>query len=505
MNESRENNPQQANDPLRWVFGGLATGLALFILYIFGSPRKQQNPLERETGLPLQKPAQPAPTHPAIQPASAPTTKTTPTPPLKSDPPGVDLDYKAATWSSTTKYLVGVALFLSLLALIYISRNVIPLVIFGALIAFTVQPIIKTFQKQLRLKRGFAISLTYLLVLLLIFLIPLILIPSIINVIDLVSQIDFQASIQDITSRTVAFHQQVSSIQFIGPVLDSIFSPLIESLQKVTAEQPQEALNLNIAYDELVTRLASTLGVLVKAGGAVVSAFVAVFFSLFISIYLSFDSYKMRAIIPRLMPPDHSQEIQDLITRIGKIWDSFLRGQITLMIFIGVVVWLGAVILGLPQPVFFGFLSGALEMIPSLGPLLAFIPAVTVALIFGSSNFAISNITFALLVAFFYLLVQFLENQFVVPRILGEAVDLHPLVVLVGALAAGSQFGVLGIFLAAPMIASGKEVFLFLYDKILETPPKPAPVEEKSLWINVKAFAARSREAVIRPFRRFML
>ena len=144
-------------------------------------------------------------------------------------------------------------------------------------------------------------------------------------------------------------------------------------------------------------------------------------------------------------------------------------------------------------------------MIPSLGPLLAFIPAVAVALIFGSTHFAVSNITFALLVAIFYLLVQFLENQFVVPRVLGKAVDLHPLVVLIGALAAGSQFGVLGIFLAAPMIASGKEIFLYLYDKILETPPKPAPVEEKSIWKDVKAFATRTREVVIRPFRRFML
>jgi len=505
MNEVQKNNSQQASDPLLWVIGGAATGLAMLILYIFGSLRKRRQLPDTEISIHPQISAHAGPQPTSMQSVQTLSANASQIPLQKANHPELNPKYANVTWSSTTKYLVAVALFLFFIGLIYVSRNVIPLVITGALIAFTVQPIIKVFQRHLKLKRGFAISLTYLLVLLLILLIPLILIPSIINVIDLVSQIDFQKSIQDITNRIVEFHQQVRAIQFIGPVLDSIFAPLIESLQKVTAAQPQEALNLNIAYDELVTRLASTLGVLVKAGGAVVSAFVAVFFSLFISIYLSFDSYKMRAIVPRLMPPNHSQEIQDLITRIGKIWDSFLRGQITLMIFIGIVVWIGAVILGLPQPVFFGFISGTLEMIPSLGPLLAFIPAVTVALLFGSTNFAMSNITFALVVAIFYLLVQFLENQFVVPRILGKAVDLHPMVVLVGALAAGSQFGILGLFLAAPVIASGKEIFLYLYDKILEAPPKPVEVEEKSVWKDIKAFAARTREVVIRPFRRFML
>ncbi len=505
MSETSQNKPEKTKNPLGWVIGAISTALAFLILYIIGNPRKLRNALNRDAGFQQPTPSKPAPDHPNIQPAIAPTAKSAPKAPLKAETPDVIHKNETVTWSSTTKYLVAVALFLFFLVLIYISRNVIPLIILGALIAFTIQPLINAFQQKMKLKRGFAISLTYLLVLLLILLIPLILIPSIINVIDLVTQIDFQATIQNLTDHVVSFHQQVSSIQLIGPILDSLFSPLIESLQKVTAAQPQEALNLNIAFDQLVTSLASTLGVLVRAGGAVVSASVAVFFSLFISIYLSFDAYKMRTIIPRLMPPDYNQEIQSLITRLGRIWDSFLRGQITLMIFIGIVVWLGAVILGLPQPVFFGFLSGTLEMIPSLGPLLAFIPAVTVALIFGSTHFAISNLTFALLVAIFYLLVQFMENQFIVPRILGKAVDLHPLVVLVGALAAGSQFGILGIFLAAPMIASGKEIIIYLYDKILETPPGPAPVEQKSFWKDVRAFASRSCEVVIRPFRRFML
>jgi predicted PurR-regulated permease PerM len=243
----------------------------------------------------------------------------------------------------------------------------------------------------------------------------------------------------------------------------------------------------------------------VRAVGAVASALVAIFFALFISIYLSFDAHKIRGLLPQLLPPANKEEIDALLHRLGLIWEAFLRGQITLMLMIGVIVWIGAVLLGLPQPVFFGFLSGTLEMIPSLGPLLAFIPAVIVALLFGSSHLPVTNLSFAVIIAAFYLLVQFFENQFIVPRVLGKAVDLHPLVVIIGALAAGSQFGVLGIFLAAPAIASGREIFLYLYSKILETPTPPPPLETKSIWKDIKSFFKRGRDALIRPFRRFVL
>ncbi len=379
----------------------------------------------------------------------------------------------ATLWKPTTKYIMSIILFVFVLVVIYLARSVIPLVIIGSLIAFVVQPVVVFFQTRLRMKRGLAISLTYFLALLIILLLPLVLIPSVVNVIGLVSGIDFQKLLQDFAVKLTDFSTGIAQIPLMGSALEQLLRPLIESLENVSKNQPVGQLNLDIAYDELVSRLASTLGVLVRAVGALASAGVAIFFSLFISVYLSFDAHKMRSIIPNMLPPAYKDEIEALFGRLGAIWEGFVRGQIILMIIVGFAVWLGASVLGLPQPIFFGFLSGMLEMIPSLGPLLAFIPAVSVALIFGSTHFALNHFTFGLIVAIFYLLVQFFENQFIVPRVLGHAVDLHPLVVLIGALAAGSQFGVLGIFLAAPAIASFREISRYIYTKILEHPPEP--------------------------------
>jgi predicted PurR-regulated permease PerM len=66
-----------------------------------------------------------------------------------------------------------------------------------------------------------------------------------------------------------------------------------------------------------------------------------------------------------------------------------------------------------------------------------------------------------------------------VPLILGDAVDLPPIVVIIGVIVGGTVAGILGVFLSTPVIATGREIFGYLYDKILEPPPPETPPEEK--------------------------
>jgi predicted PurR-regulated permease PerM len=77
----------------------------------------------------------------------------------------------------------------------------------------------------------------------------------------------------------------------------------------------------------------------------------------------------------------------------------------------------------------------------------------------------------------FYTLVQMLENQFLVPKIMGDAVDLPPLIVLIGIIAGAGAFGILGALLATPMIATGKLIFRYIYGKIFENTLVTPPVE----------------------------
>jgi predicted PurR-regulated permease PerM len=169
------------------------------------------------------------------------------------------------------------------------------------------------------------------------------------------------------------------------------------------------------------------------------------------------------------------------------------------MFVMGVATWFLNFLLGTPYPLFLGILAGFLELIPNLGPVLAWIPAFILALVFGSTRFVeMDPLVFALIVSAGYLLLSGLENQILVPRIMGNAVNLPPVVVLIGCIVGGSTLGIAGIFLAVPVMATGKEVFLYLYGKVLETegdlpPPESTEETNKSFREFLQSTTARVR------------
>ena len=106
--------------------------------------------------------------------------------------------------------------------------------------------------------------------------------------------------------------------------------------------------------------------------------------------------------------------------------------------------------------------------------IIATVPAVIVALLQGSTYLPVSPLGMGLLVLLFYILVQQLENSIIVPRILGEAVDLPALVVMTGVLVGAEVGGLLGALLATPVIATIRDLMMYAYRKILGEEPFPA-------------------------------
>jgi predicted PurR-regulated permease PerM len=92
------------------------------------------------------------------------------------------------------------------------------------------------------------------------------------------------------------------------------------------------------------------------------------------------------------------------------LWNAFFRGELTLMLLIGVIGWLGLAALGVPGAPYLGIIAGLLEIIPSLGPIIATVPAVIVALLQGSTYLQISPLFLAGLVILLYVLVQQRNN-----------------------------------------------------------------------------------------------
>jgi hypothetical protein len=136
---------------------------------------------------------------------------------------------------------------------------------------------------------------------------------------------------------------------------------------------------------------------------------------------------------------------------------------------------------------------------------------VIVALLQGSTVLEVNNVVFALIIIAFYMLLQALENNIVVPRVLGGAVDLHPLVVLTGVFVGATVWGILGVLLAAPVIASAREITRYLYLKMLGEVPYPPEGEApekivipsweagKILIMKVQQFIQHRRDSLPTP------
>ncbi|NIM93150.1 MAG: AI-2E family transporter [Anaerolineales bacterium] len=385
------------------------------------------------------------------------------------------------TWSRTTRYIVAVGLFLFGILLLYISRDVLDALILGALIAFIVRPIISYLHNKLKLPRGIAIILVYIVVILVILLAPLVFIPPIINAVDALLDVDFRAFLDDLMQWLENTLLNLKAARFAIPglnvVIDSIVDPILNSLQSSEPVEDIELPSFSTILTYLRNAFATGFGLAANVIGTVVSVVVSFGLMILYSFYISSDAGSYTSNFMKIVPESEREEVSILISRLIRTWDAFLGGQLKLMLFIGVTVWIGNVILGNSGALALGLISGVLELIPSLGPALALIPGVLTALIQGSSHLPVNNLTFALIVLIFYLLVQVFENNFLVPKVMGDAVKLPNIIVLLSVIVGATTWGILGALLATPIFASIREIVSYLYRKVLGEDPYPGDEE----------------------------
>ena len=174
-----------------------------------------------------------------------------------------------------------------------------------------------------------------------------------------------------------------------------------------------------------------------------------------------------------MIPPGYEQEVTTLARRILNVWKGYVIGQLGVMVAVGLITWLVTWLIGVPQSLALGGIAGVLEIIPTLGPILAGVPAVLIALFQGSLRFEINNIIFAVIVIVAYLIIQKIEDTVLTPNIQGRAVELAPLLVVVSVMVGFHVGGFLGAIVAIPVVATAKEVFLYLHAKVLQQDPYP--------------------------------
>jgi len=379
-------------------------------------------------------------------------------------------DHKNTEWSEPTKRTVAIAGVLVGVFVLYVSRPVLPYILLAGILAFLLNPVVGFFRSRLRLPHALAVAVTYTLLLIAMLLIPLILTPGVVMAvrdvnIDLVEWLDTTTAWLQQTLEDIRLVRVLSVEIDLSPAVDPALETLTGVVPEAMIPSPEQIYSSIPSAVELATGLASTVV------STVLWTVLAFLFTLIYAIYISLDLPKFGTSFWELVPTPYRGEYRRLWTLVRNVWTAFFRGQLILAVIIGVVVGVGNTVLGTPAALVLGILAGLLEAFPNIGPVLAAIPAVILALLQGSSVLPVSNLVFALIVMGFYVVVQQLENNIIVPRLIGHAVDLPPVLVMAGVVVGASVAGILGAFMAVPIIATGRIVAQYSYNKVVGRPP----------------------------------
>jgi len=160
------------------------------------------------------------------------------------------------------------------------------------------------------------------------------------------------------------------------------------------------------------------------------------------------------------MPPSWRADAENLLGLLGRIGGRWVRGQLLLGASIFAATTVGLTILTVIGFAEFGqftlvlaLIAGLLEWFPIIGPIVAAVPAILIGLSIGFPA--------AIAAAVLYIGIQQLENNILVPKVMGDAVELHPAVMILALVVGGALFGIGGAILAAPTVAAGRDLYRY--------------------------------------------
>jgi predicted PurR-regulated permease PerM len=190
------------------------------------------------------------------------------------------------------------------------------------------------------------------------------------------------------------------------------------------------------------------------------SKMLAIVFAPILAFYVLTDWEKIRDSFLKLFSPRGRREAQELFSSIDIVLIEFFKGHLMVATFVGAMVGLAALLLGVKFPLMLGILSGVTNLIPYFGAFLGGVPAVAVALA--------DSWQLGLYMALAILIIQQVEGSLITPKVIGGKLGIHPLIIVFSLLAGGKLLGIWGMLLAVPLAAVLKVLIGWLYLKLVE-------------------------------------
>jgi predicted PurR-regulated permease PerM len=242
----------------------------------------------------------------------------------------------------------------------------------------------------------------------------------------------------------------VSIILLVFPLINFVIGQIRSLIIGFPVYLKQASLTLNLPLDasQLQSYLTTEINNISKNAFTFTTQVFGGLFSFMmifiISFYLLLYYDEFKNLISKLFTRDKRPYVLSTLDQVNAKLGAWLRGQLVLSIFIWLISWITLTLLGIPNALPLALLSGILEIVPTLGPILSAIPAVIVALTISP--------TLAVYVIIAYIIIQFFENNLLVPKVMEKAVGLNPIVVILGVLVGANLIGISGALLAIPLI-----------------------------------------------------
>jgi predicted PurR-regulated permease PerM len=202
---------------------------------------------------------------------------------------------------------------------------------------------------------------------------------------------------------------------------------------------------LDRALDQSETIMLGAVTNIVRGAARWVSHAFEVLLIPVLAFYFLLDLPLLRQELLGFLPSAARRTVQTLGHRADGIVAGYVRAQITLMLISGIVVGVGLAVIGVPFPLLLGVLAGLTRAIPVIGPVIGAIPIVGIA--------AMQSPGTAIAVLIFFVVLQIVETQIVLPKIIGLELRLHAATILLALLIGNALFGLMGMFLAPPAAA----------------------------------------------------
>ena len=364
-----------------------------------------------------------------------------------------------------------------ILGVLYLGREALTPFVVGLLFVYLLSPGVEALARR-RVPRGLAILALYALVAFVLVEATGLLVRPLID--QLALFIDgaprYAAAIRDLLDGLARSYQSLDLPPEVRRVVDDALARLAQTLAQV---DPRVLL-------PVATSLAALVGNVVGYLIIPVWAF-----------YVLKDRHQLLRGLEGLLPPSWRDEARAIAGIVDRVVGRWLRGQLLLGLVVATVTFVGLLAMGaLVDPIFarlavlLAVISGTLELLPIIGPTIAAVPAALVGLTV--------SLEATVAVVLLYVVIQLLENYLLVPKIQGDAVRLHPSVILFALVVGGTIAGLIGAILALPVTAVAREIHEYLAAKL----PDEAPATVDPAQIGTHALAQPVASEPVRRRRR---